>query len=95
MELLPEAVTPKVEGMDDHGWSNSPAAAHAPDDVHPEVAELEVQSPGFSNAKAVTADDTETKVVEESQAEDKSVKSPAKKATAKRTTAKKTAAKKG
>lgn len=83
------AVEQTVAGMDEAGWSNSPAVEGAPQDEYPEVAPPEDVKPGWSNrggAKAVAAEQSESKVVQDSDAEDKSV--------AKKTTTKKTAAKK-
>lgn len=69
------------------GFSNSEAVDHAPDDVHPEVAEPEELVPGFSNGKAVVNDDAPA----EEPAADDSEES----AEPKKTAAKKTAKKKG
>jgi hypothetical protein len=69
------------------GFSNSEPVDHAPDDVHPEVTASDEVEPGFSNGKAVSADDTaEAKVIAESDVEDKAVanKAPAKKTAAKK-----------
>lgn len=56
MDLLNEPVTPKVEGMDDHGWSNSPAEPNAVHvSVYPEVAPPEEFVPGQTNSAAVGA----------------------------------------
>ena len=95
MELLSEPVTPEVSGMEKNGWSNSPAAPHAPDDVYPDMADPEPLKPGFSNAKAVRGDedaDVEAKVVKSSTTEDKSVQ---KRAAAKKAAPSKSTAKKG
>lgn len=75
-----EALMDQVEHATDfaeqpaEGFSNSDPAAHAPDDVAPDV-NIEPLEPGFTNDKAVGG--AETKVVSES--EDKSVKKPARK----------------
>lgn len=74
-----DAAMADTNGMENAGWSNSPAADHAPDDVHPEVAPPEELIPGFSNGKAVA--DAESKVVADGSAEDKAV---AKKATSRK-----------
>lgn len=53
MDLLNEPVTPTVNGMDDHGWSNSPAVEGEPASVYPEVAPPEEFVPGQTNSAAV------------------------------------------
>lgn len=62
--------------MDGEGWSNSPAAKNAPEDVIPEVAPPADVEPGFSNAKAVRVD---AEKAEDEAAPKKSAKSDAKK----------------
>lgn len=65
------------------GFSNSAPAAHAPDDVHPDVQVPDELGPGFTNDKAITG--AESKVVTPAGTEDKSVtKAPAKKTAARK-----------
>lgn len=71
------------------GFSNSEPVDHAPNDNHPEVSEPDALEPGFSNGKAVKADDAEAEakvIAEDDSTEDQPV---AKKASAKKSAAKK------
>jgi hypothetical protein len=65
----------------DPGFSNSDAAKHAPDDVHPEVqVDTLTGEPGWANSKADKATvEAEAKVVTASSTEDKTVKRAKKK----------------
>lgn len=70
----------EVNGMDGEGWSNSPAAKNAPEDVIPEVAPPADVEPGFSNAKAVRGDaSVKAEKAADEAAPKKSAKSDAKK----------------
>lgn len=75
------------------GWSNSDAVKDAPEDVTPDVEPPEEQKPGFSNSKAVKADEPAAEPTEQPVADGSA--EPEKKPVAKKTAAKKTAAKKG
>jgi hypothetical protein len=66
----------------DPGFSNSDAAKHAPDDVHPDVqVDTLTGEPGWANTKADKATaDAEAKVVSSATTEDKAVKTTARRA---------------
>lgn len=96
MDKLEEAAVPTIAGMDSDGWSNSPEVKGAPQDVTPEVGNVEmVPEAGWSNTAAhkptVDAERARAKALgitlddEESQPEAKTVEAP-KKATARKQT---------
>lgn len=78
METTEHAAPVKVQGMDEHGWSNSSPVKEAPEDVHPDVNVDLSQEPGWSNVKLSAKDvkaieEAESKVVQPQTVEDKSV----------------------
>lgn len=60
MQTTEHAVEPKIQGMDEGGWSNSEPVKDAPADVYPDVQVQTAPEPGWTNGTAVAADDDET-----------------------------------